>query len=462
MISFSRISKIHFVGIGGSGMSGIAEVLHNLGMAVTGSDLQESSTIRRLRRIGIKVFTGHDSGNLGDTEVLVYSSAVDRRTNPEVQAALAEKIPVIPRAEMLAELMRVKYSLAVAGTHGKTTTTFMIAHLLKTVAFDPTIVVGGKLEVDDAGGKLGASDYLVAEADESDGSFLQLLPTIAVINNIDDDHLDYYGSMRKLRRSFVDFANKVPFFGAVIAAVDCPNVRRILPYLNKRVITAGLHASAAVRGENVSCSAFCSSFDLFVAGRFRGRVRMGVGGLHNIRNALSAIGAALETGAECDAICNALADFYLPERRFQVLGQAAGITVIDDYAHHPTEIEAVLKTLRAGQFKRIIAVFQPHRYSRLQKLMHRFALSFSDADQVIIARLYSAGQDEIPQVNSRVLMERIRERGEVAVTCLETDGEITDFLRSMVSAGDALVFLSAGNLTFTAQETARMLQELKP
>ncbi len=457
MISFSRITRVHFVGIGGSGMSGIAEVLHNLGMVVTGSDLQESETVRRLKKLGVKVFIGHDAANLGATEVLVISSAVDKKSNPEVLAAKQQNIPVIPRAEMLAELMRVKFAVAVAGTHGKTSTTFMIAHLLRAAAYDPSVVVGGKLELEESGGKLGASQYLVAEADESDGSFLQLFPTIAVINNIDDDHLDHYGSMTRLRRAFADFADKVPFFGAVVAGIDCPNVRRILPRLNRRVISCGLRPGADVSGSRLSLGAFSASFDLAVNGRPCGRVKLGVGGRHNVLNSLSAIAAALEIGVEQGKINDALADFRLPERRLQILGRKPGLLVMDDYAHHPSEIKAVLKTLSAGDFRRIIAVFQPHRYTRLQKLMVGFADSFTDADQVIITRLYSAGQSEIPGVDSLVLADLLRSRGHSGVRYIDSAGEIKDFLVKNLRDGDALIFLSAGNLSVTARESAELL-----
>ncbi|MCP4157400.1 MAG: UDP-N-acetylmuramate--L-alanine ligase, partial [bacterium] len=363
MIKYSRVKKIHFVGIGGSGMSGIAEVLHNMGFVISGSDIGEGETVKRLKSMGIPVFLGHRKENISDVETLVYSSAVSRK-NEEVGEALKRKIPVIPRAEMLAELMRMKFSIAVAGTHGKTSTTSMLATILTYAGKDPTFVVGGKLKIEESGAKLGKSDYLVAEADESDGSFLRLYSTLSIITNIEDDHLDYYENMENLLKAFEDFGNKVPFYGSVILNYDCLNCRKILPHLNKRVLSFSIgdeepENGSYVKAVNIENTVFGSSFDLLVEGKNTGRLKLNVGGLHNISNALAAICACLEIGIEVPVIREGFKRFYLPARRFQVLFYDKDYVVIDDYAHHPREIEATLDTLAQGDFKRIIAVFQP-------------------------------------------------------------------------------------------------------
>ncbi len=457
MIELSPIKKIHFVGIGGSGMSGIAEVLHNMGFIVSGSDISESSTVKRLKSKGIAVYLGHRKENLGDAETLVYSSAVTKE-NEEVGEALKRRIPVIPRAEMLSELMRMKFSLTVAGTHGKTTTTSMIAAILSAAKKDPTFVVGGKLKIEESGAKLGKSVYLVAEADESDGSFLQLLPTLAVITNIENDHLDYYKNMDNLRRAFIDFGNHVPFYGTIIANIDCPEVRKILPFFNKRVMTYSLSGQADIRAENIKNSAFHGSFDLFVKNTSKGRIELDVGGLHNISNALAAIGSALEIGIDIETIKEALSRFYLPERRFQVLFYNNHYLVVDDYAHHPTEIRAVLDTLLSGDFKRIIAVFQPHRFTRLELLMDQFATCFNGINRLILAPIYSANQKEIENVGSGVLAERIKTSGFSPVLYIDSMEKIIDYLKQEIHTGDAVVFLSAGNLTHTAHQFAKEME----
>ncbi|NIM11233.1 MAG: UDP-N-acetylmuramate--L-alanine ligase [Candidatus Aminicenantes bacterium] len=460
MIELSRVKKIHFVGIGGSGMSGIAEVLHNMGFIVSGSDISESETVKRLKSMGITVFLGHSKDNINDAETLVYSSAVTRE-NQEVQEALTRRIPVIPRAEMLAELMRVKFAIAVAGTHGKTTTTSMIAAILTCAKKDPTFVVGGRLKIEESGAKLGKSVYLVAEADESDGSFLRLFPTLAVITNIENDHLDYYQNMENLRQAFIDFGNKVPFYGSVILNMECPESRAIISRLNKRVLTYSLSHDTFVRAEHIESSVFGVSFDLLVANQNQGRLALHVGGIHNAANALAAITAAIEIGMDIDTIKEGLNRFYLPDRRFQVLFYSPDYLVVDDYAHHPTEIKVTIDTLKSGDFKRIIAVFQPHRFTRLQILMDRFAACFNGVDLLIIAPLYSANQEEIPNVNSGVLAEKIKKSGfdQNRVIYIDSFDSIIRHLQKEVRKGDAIVFLSAGNLTHTAHEFARKMEE---
>ncbi|HEX7503035.1 MAG TPA: UDP-N-acetylmuramate--L-alanine ligase, partial [Acidobacteriota bacterium] len=418
MIESSRIKKIHFAGIGGSGMSGIAEVLHNMGFQISGSDIAENDTVLRLRAMGMRIAVGHAAANVGSAEALVYSSAVTE-DNVEVLEALRNKLPVIPRAEMLAELMRMKFSLAVAGTHGKTTTTSMIAAILTQARLDPTYVVGGRLKVEGSGAKLGSSRYLVAEADESDGSFLKLFPTIAVVTNIENDHLEFYGSMKKLVQAFRQFADKVPFYGAVILNHDDANVRRIMPLIRKKIVTFGFAAGADLRAVKVRTSGFAGRYELVTSGGSLGTVRLNVGGRHNVANSLAAIGAALEVGVDLDTIRSSLARFALPERRFQVLYSSPGLLVIDDYAHHPSEIKATLKTLRSSRRQRLVAVFQPHRFTRLQLLMKQFAAAFRSADLLVIAKLYTANQDEIAGVNSQALAAAIRAHGQPHVVYLE-------------------------------------------
>ncbi|MCX6556682.1 MAG: UDP-N-acetylmuramate--L-alanine ligase [Candidatus Aminicenantes bacterium] len=460
MIETSRIKKIHFAGIGGSGMSGIAEVLHNMGFQISGSDIAENETVRRLAAKGIRIAIGHARENVGAAEALVYSSAITE-DNVEVLEALKNKLPVIPRAEMLAELMRMKFSLAVAGTHGKTTTTSMIATILTQAGLDPTYVVGGKLKVQGSGAKLGSSRYLVAEADESDGSFLKLFPTIAVITNIENDHLEFYGRMKKLLQAFRDFADKVPFYGTVILNNECPNIIKIRPAIRKKIVTYGFAAGADVRAVGVKTSGFASSYRLALQGLERGVLRLNVGGRHNVANSLAAVCAALEVGVSLETIQASLENFSLPERRFQVLYASPSLLVIDDYAHHPSEIKATLKTLRSSSCRRVIAVFQPHRFTRLQILMKQFATAFRVADIVVIAELYTANQKEIPGVNSKVLADHIRSQGQENVFYLESFAQIRDFLRARLSPGDGLVFLSAGNLTQLAHDFAAEMEALK-
>jgi UDP-N-acetylmuramate--alanine ligase len=440
-------------------MSGIAEVLHNMGFIVSGSDIGEGETVKRLKSMGITVYLGHAADHVGDAETLVYSSAVTRQ-NQEVAEALKRKIPVIPRAEMLAELMRMKFSVAVAGTHGKTTTTSMIAAVLTAAGKDPTYVVGGKLKIEESGAKLGKSDYLVAEADESDGSFLKLFSTLAVITNIEDDHLDYYQTMGNLLQAFNDFGDKVPFYGSVILSLDCPNIRKIVSLLNKRVLTYSISQDAHVKAEDIENSVFGSTFDLVVDGEKKTRLQLNVGGIHNVSNALAAITAALEIGIEIPVIEEGLNRFYLPERRFQVLFYNKDYLVVDDYAHHPTEIAAILDTLAAGEFKRIIAVFQPHRFTRLEILMDRFASCFGKAGRLIIADIYGANQQAIKNIDSRVLTEKIRAAGFKDVQYIGTFDQIIAHLEETVQQGDAVVFLSAGNLTSAAHRFGKRMEEL--
>lgn len=457
MISHSRVRKIHFAGIGGAGMSGIAEVLNNMGFEISGSDISDSQVVERLRRSGIKIYIGHRMENVDGVETLVYSSAITR-DNVEVKTAVEMKIPVIPRAEMLAELMRVKFAIAVAGTHGKTSTTSMIASILNEAKKDPTYVVGGKLKTEESGAKLGKSEFLVAEADESDGSFLKLFPTIAIITNIEGDHLDHYGSFESLKKAFTDFGNKVPFFGSVALNTDCPNSKEILSGINKKVITFGTSKNADIRAENIVPGTFSSTFNLIIKGINKGEVTLNVGGHHNVLNSLAAIAAALESGISIDDVISGLSKFSLPDRRFQVLYRSERILVIDDYAHHPTEIRATLETLIHGGFRRIITIFQPHRFTRLESLMDEFSQSFERSDIVVLAKLYSANQDEIEGVNSGVLADLIRKNSAGEILYIDESEDILSYLQSEAKAGDAIVFLSAGDLTKTAHSFAKLME----
>lgn len=439
-------------------MSGIAEVLNNMGFIVTGSDISESDVVTRLRKSGIIVFIGHDRKNVRNAETLIYSSAVNSK-NVEVKEALNKKIPVIPRAEMLAELMRVKYSISIAGTHGKTTTTSMLATILSMAGKDPTYVIGGKLMMQGSGAKLGKSNFMVAEADESDGSFLSLFPTVAVITNIENDHLDHYGTLGNLINAFKVFGNKVPFYGLVVMNADCENSRTIENNLNKRVVTFGLSEKADVRASEISTSVRGTKYKLFLGKNKKGSVKMRIGGIHNVMNSLAAIAASLEAGIDLNTIKKGLSEFCLPERRFQILFDKKGILVVDDYAHHPTEIRATLDVLSNSGFKRIIAIFQPHRFTRLKILMKEFSEVFDGVDKLIIAEIYSANQTEIKNVSSRVLTKKIKAYGLRDVEYIKDFDEIPSYLHEIVKEGDAIVFLSAGNLTKTAHRFGDMLKE---
>ncbi|MEK7878678.1 MAG: UDP-N-acetylmuramate--L-alanine ligase, partial [candidate division NC10 bacterium] len=364
---FKKYQQIHFVGIGGVGMSGIAEVLLNMGYRITGSDLKRTETVERLEQLGAKVFTGHDPAHIEGAHVVVYSSAV-AGDNPEVHAARARQIPVIPRAEMLAELMRLKYGIAVAGTHGKTTTTSMVGAVLAEGRYDPTIVVGGRVLNLGANARLGQGDYLGAEADESDGSFLKLAPTIAVVTTIDAEHLDHYGTLEAIREAFLAFVNKVPFYGSAVLCLDQPNIQMLIPRIEKRIITYGLESGADLVARRLHLSGMTSRFEVFQRGTLLGECALQIPGRHNVLNALAAIGVGLDLEIPFVTIQKALTSFAGVQRRFQMRGQAAGVTVVDDYGHHPAEIRATLAAAKAGFDCRVVTVFQPHRYTRTRDL----------------------------------------------------------------------------------------------
>ncbi|HYD25854.1 MAG TPA: UDP-N-acetylmuramate--L-alanine ligase [Croceibacterium sp.] len=446
------IGTIHFVGIGGIGMSGIAEVMHNLGYRVQGSDLAEGASVERLLVRGIAVMIGHDARNLGDAAVVVTSTAV-KRDNPEVAAALEARIPVVRRAEMLAELMRLKRTVAVAGTHGKTTTTSMVAALLDAGGVDPTVINGGIIESYGSNARLGDSEWMVVEADESDGSFLRLDGTIAVVTNIDPEHLDHYGSFDAVREAFVEFIENVPFYGAAVLCIDHPEVQKAIARVrDRRVITYGLSAQADWRADDIRPRDGGNLFDAIHSDRDGKQrriadVHLPMPGRHNVQNALAAIAVAVELGCSDETIRAGFARFGGVRRRFTRVGEVGGATVIDDYAHHPVEIRAVLAAAREAAKGRVIAVAQPHRYTRLRDLMGEFQGCFNDADMVFVAPVYPAGEAPIEGVSSAALVEGLRARGHRSVAEIDGPGELAERIAELVAPGDMIVCLGAGDIT---------------
>ncbi|TMJ18501.1 MAG: UDP-N-acetylmuramate--L-alanine ligase [Alphaproteobacteria bacterium] len=446
------IGTIHFIGIGGIGMSGIAEVMCILGYKVQGSDMADGYVVEGLRKRGIAVTIGHAPENLGDAAVVVTSTAV-RKDNPEVVAAYERRIPVVRRAEMLAELMRLKSTVAVAGTHGKTTTTSMIAAMLDAGGIDPTVINGGIINAYGSNARLGSSDWMVVEADESDGSFLRLDGTIAVVTNIDPEHLDHYGGFDQVKDAFVAFIENVPFYGAALLCVDHGEVQSIIPRLrDRRIVTYGFAAQADVRGENVVPYPGGNRFDVSLRDR-TGEVRTITGielpmpGRHNVQNALAAIGVAAELGIADEVIAHGFDKFHGVKRRFTKVGEVDGVTIIDDYGHHPVEIKAVLSAAREGAAGRVIAVVQPHRYTRLHDLMEGFQSAFNDADVVLVAPVYAAGESPIEGVDSEALVEGMKERGHLGAVAVADPQEVCRQLRDLAAPGDMVICLGAGDIT---------------
>ncbi len=427
-------------------MSGIAEVLLNLDFKVSGSDVRESAVTRRLESLGARVAVGHAAENLGDAQVVVYSSAV-RPDNPEVVRARADKVPVIPRAEMLGELMRLKYAIAVAGAHGKTTTTSLIATLLAQADLDPTIVVGGRLLAMGTHAKLGAGQYLVAEADESDGSFLRLPPTIAVVTNIDAEHLDHYASLSEILDAFVQFANKVPFYGSDVLCLDDPNVQSIIPSLDKRRVTYGMHTQADVTGRILETSNAGTRFEVSSSGGLLGEIRLRMPGEHNVLNALAAVTVGLELEVPFSSIARSLEEFLGVARRFEIRAVEHDVVFVDDYGHHPTEIAATLRAAKNSYGRRVVAVFQPHRYTRTQHLMAEFGRAFFDADVLFISEIYAASEDPIPGVTAEILVRNVREHGHKRATHLSDKEKLTDAVASTIEKGDLVLTLGAGDVS---------------
>ena len=444
---FGKIQHIHFVGIGGIGMSGIAEVLANLGYQVSGSDLKESAVTERLRSLGITVYLGHQGSAIQGAQVVVISSAV-KGDNPEVVAAHAAKVPVIPRGEMLAELMRMKYGIAVAGSHGKTTTTSMVAQVLNQGGIDPTIVIGGKLGTIGSNAKLGKGPFLVAEADESDGSFLMLNPTLAVITNIDREHLDHYKDLDEIQDAFVTFANKVPFYGSVFLCMDDPNTAAVRPRLKRRVYTYGTHPQVDIRARDIRQEGFRTHFKLRAHGKDLGAFSLGVPGHHMVLNALAAIGIALELDVDPEVIRASLASFTGADRRFHLKGEKDGVLVVDDYGHHPTEIAATLAAARAGfPERRLVAAFQPHRYSRTKALLDEFGTAFFEADVVVVTDIYAAGEQPIQGITGAVVAEALRSHGQKDVHLVGRVEDLPQALQSLTTSGDLLITFGAGSIT---------------
>ncbi len=455
---YRKLNHIHMVGIGGTGMNGIAEVLLNLGYKVSGSDLHENDATRRLVRLGAEVAIGHRAENLENADVVVISSAV-REDNVEVAKARAGLIPVIPRAEMLAELMRMKYGVAVAGSHGKTTTTSMTAVVLEAGGFDPTIIVGGRLNTIGANAKLGAGDFIVAEADESDRSFLYLSPFIAVLTNIDEEHLDHYQSLDDLKATFVNFANKVPFYCPVILCLDDPNLQSVIPELERRVITYGFSAQSDLSARDFAFDEFRSTSTVLAKGKPLGALRLQVPGMHNILNALAATAVGLDLDMAPKTILEALESYTGTGRRFELRKNVGGVLVVEDYAHHPTEIRATLEAAKRGFARRVVAVFQPHRYTRLSKLMTSFATAFNQADLLVLTEVYPAGEEPIPGATGQALYEEVRQFGHRQVHFEPDLGRIGPLCGKILLPGDIVIVLGAGNVNKTIPDIIAALEE---
>lgn len=449
-----RTRTIHFVGVGGIGMSGIAELLANLGYDVSGSDVKRSDITARLETLGVRVFSGHAAGHVGAADVVVTSSAI-AADNPEVVEARRRGIPVIPRAEMLAELMRLRYGIAIAGAHGKTTTTSMVALVLERAGLDPTAVIGGRLSAFGSNARLGRGDYMVVEADESDRSFLKLSPSIAVVTNIDREHMESYGSWDNLQEAFADFANKVPFYGAIVACADDAPVRGMLPRLTRRVITYALDDRGGVEADIVGTGLRLEAFGSSCTVRHRlpdgprtelGTVRIQVPGRHNMLNALAAVAVGIEVGVPFARLAEALAEFSGAERRFQKRGEANGVLVVDDYGHHPTEIAAVIAAARAGINRRVVVVFQPHRYSRTSQLLGEFGTALGAADEIVLTDIYAAGEAPIPGVTIEALAAAVRAAATCPVHLVKALADVPAAVASLSRPGDLVITLGAGSI----------------
>lgn len=455
---FFRPQHVHFTGIGGIGMSGIAEVLLNLGYEISGSDLKLGPSTERLVRLGATVYEGHDASNVAGAKALVVTSAA-AAGNPEIIEARRMGIPVIPRGEMLAELMRLKFGVAIAGSHGKTTTTSMSATILAEAGLDPTVVVGGRVStMGGSNARVGHSDFLVCESDESDGSFLKLSPILAVVTNIDREHLDHYASIEQIRAAFRDFVNKVPFYGAAILCLDDENVQRILPEVTRRTITYGTSSQVDLAVVDPACGAAESTFRLRLRGDDLGQFRLRVPGFHNVLNATAAVAVALELDVAPERIREALATYSGVDRRFQVRGQASGVTVIDDYGHHPTEIRATLAAARLQESGRILAIFQPHRYSRTQALAEEFARSFHHADAVYVMDIYAASEKPVEGVTSEALVAKMRSYGHRSAHYAGSMDNAIAMALAEARPGDRVITLGAGNVW---QAGDRILERLK-
>ena len=459
------IGTIHFIGIGGIGMSGIAEVMHNLGYTVQGSDIAASANVKRLEGLGIRVAIGHTAENVAQADVVVISSAV-KADNPEVVAARSRLVPVVRRAEMLGELMRLKWSIAVGGTHGKTTTTSLISSILDHAKFDPTVINGGIINAYGTNARLGAGEWMVVEADESDGTFVKLPATIAVVTNIDPEHLDFYGDFEKVKVAFKAFVENIPFYGFAALCIDHPEVQAMIGQVtDRRIVTYGMSPQAEVRGENVRQGPGGAQFDVFLSARSGDQdklegVRLPMFGEHNVQNALAGIAVATEMGIPAAMVVEGLAGFTGVKRRFTKTGEVGGVTVIDDYGHHPVEIVAVLRAARAATRGRVIAVVQPHRYTRLMDLFEDFCTSFNDADTVIVTDVHAAGEAPIEGVNKDALVDGLRARGHRSVEALPGPKALPEMIAERALPGDIVVCLGAGTITNWANELPAALRAL--
>jgi len=459
-----RVRHVHFVGIGGIGMSGLAEILRTLEFDVSGSDLKPNENTRRLEGLGVRVFVGHAEGNVGGADVVVYSSAIDP-TNPEIAVARAREVPIIPRAEMLAELMRSRYAITIAGSHGKTTTTSLVATVLRAAGLDPTVVVGGKVNALGTNARLGAGDLFVAEADESDGSFLRLTPTIAVVTNIDPEHLDHYGTHERVKDAFVQYANRVPFYGLAVMCVDHPSVQEVLPRIERRHVTYGVSRQADYRARNARYEGLATHFDAYRRDEPMGRFVVHMPGAHNVLNALSVIAVADELEVPLDVTREAIAGFHGVQRRFTVLGspvvsrggKRGEVMIVDDYGHHPAEVEATLDAAQRGFDRRVVVAFQPHRYTRTKLLFDEFTRAFNKADLVLVTDVYPAGEKPIEGATGEALAEAIRAHGHHAVRFVRDKKRVAEALHEVVEPGDIVIALGAGDINASARELLAML-----
>lgn len=461
------IGIIHFVGIGGIGMSGIAEILHNLGYKVQGSDIAESANVVRLRDMGISVAIGHAAENIDTASVIVVSTAV-KYDNPEVQAARAKLLPVVRRAEMLGELMRLKWAIAIGGTHGKTTTTSLIAALLEAAEMDPTVINGGIINAWGSNAKLGDGEWMVCEADESDGTFLKLPAAVAIVTNIDPEHLDHYGSFDELRNAFDTFVENIPFYGFAALCIDHPEVQALIPRVSdRRIVTYGFSPQADVRAENITNDRDGNTFDVVISDRKTGekrridQLKLAMHGKHNVQNSLTTVVIANEMGLDDAVVRRALSGFAGVKRRFTQTGIVDGVTIIDDYGHHPVEISAVLDAAREVTDSRVIAVVQPHRYSRLSDLFEDFCSCFNAADAVIVADVYAAGEDPIEGVDKDAMVAGLQQRGHRTVLPLEHPDDLARLVKEMAQPGDMVVCLGAGNISQWANALPAQLEALK-
>jgi UDP-N-acetylmuramate--alanine ligase len=459
-----RVRHVHFVGIGGIGMSGLAEILRTLDFEVSGSDLKPNENTRRLGTLGVRTFAGHAAENLTGADVVVYSSAIDPH-NPEIARARELEIPIIPRAEMLAELMRTRYAVTIAGSHGKTTTTSLVATVLRAAGLDPTVVVGGKVNALGSNARLGAGDLFVAEADESDGSFLKLTPTIAVVTNVDPEHLDHYGTHDAVKDAFVQHANKVPFYGLCVVCLDHPTVQEILPRIERRHVTYGISRQADYRAKNPSFEGLATHFDVYRRSEPLGRFVVHMPGAHNVLNVLAAVAVADELEVPLDVTRDAIASFHGVQRRFTVLGAPAlakggkqgDVMIVDDYGHHPAEIEATLDAAQRGFDRRVVVAFQPHRYTRTKHLFDEFTRAFNKADVVLVTDVYPAGEQPIAGATGEALAEAIHRHGHHAVKFVHDKKNVAQALRDVVEPGDIVIALGAGDINASARELLAML-----